>query len=372
MKMLMITNVFPPYVFGGVSYIVYQLAKAFSNMGHDIHVVSAKTPSHKYDSTYPCSFPVHFINCKPYYYHIWYNKLLKQFLKDYRTSDFDVALTNCIVGFDLEMLSIMYVHDCIPVDEEFRVSPSGLVNKVKFALDRAAGRHLKRHVERKSFSAVNGLVYNSWLTKRYTEHHYPSVRCKENNVIYYGVDAEFFQPTTDERDDYFLFVGGLAPRKGIHNIVDLAMNSDYKIKVVGSGGLVSEIRETKSTNIEYLGYVEQKKMPDLYSRAIATIHPTLYEPFGCTIMESLACGTPVIVSNEEFCGASEIMPDACVKKINPLNHAEFLTCVNEMYENRNDIRRENHRNFAVKHSWSSTANEIVSFIKEFKDTNASQ
>lgn len=139
MKILMITNVFPPYVLGGVSYIFYQLAKAFSNMGHEVQVVSARTPLHQHDSTFSDSFPAHFINCRPYYYHIWYNRLLKQFLKDRGTSDFDLAITNCIVGFDLKMLTIVYVHDCIPVDEEFRVFPSGIMDKVKFALDRIVG-----------------------------------------------------------------------------------------------------------------------------------------------------------------------------------------------------------------------------------------
>lgn len=75
---------------------------------------------------------------------------------------------------------------------------------------------------------MDGLIYNSRLTKTYTESYYPSVTCKENQIVYYGVDTDFFQPTTDVRDDYFLLVGGLAPRKGIYNIMSLAEGATTK------------------------------------------------------------------------------------------------------------------------------------------------
>ena len=41
----------------------------------------------------------------------------------------------------------------------------------------------------------------------------------------------------------------------------------------------------------------QSDLAPLYSAAIATIYPSLYEGFGFPVVESMACGTPVITSN---------------------------------------------------------------------------
>ena len=59
----------------------------------------------------------------------------------------------------------------------------------------------------------------------------------------------------------------------------------------------------RHTNYTYLGFVKQPAT--LYTAADLTVHPAVYEPFGQVVSESLACGTPVYVS--EGVGAKEVL-----------------------------------------------------------------
>jgi glycosyltransferase involved in cell wall biosynthesis len=48
--------------------------------------------------------------------------------------------------------------------------------------------------------------------------------------------------------------------------------------------------------VELLGYVPEESLPELYAHALALVYPSLYEGFGLPVVESMACGTPVLTS----------------------------------------------------------------------------
>jgi glycosyltransferase involved in cell wall biosynthesis len=66
----------------------------------------------------------------------------------------------------------------------------------------------------------------------------------------------------------------------------------------------------------FLGYVPLEKMPGLYSLAQVLVYPSWYEGFGLPIVESMACGTPVIASDSsslpEVAGGAAVLfpPDS--------------------------------------------------------------
>jgi glycosyltransferase involved in cell wall biosynthesis len=76
--------------------------------------------------------------------------------------------------------------------------------------------------------------------------------------------------------------------------------ADYELVVAGS-----PIPEVNLPNCKQVGFVE--KMVELYSACDFTVLPSHYEPFGLVIVESLQCGTPVILS--EFVGAKDLVTD---------------------------------------------------------------
>jgi len=101
----------------------------------------------------------------------------------------------------------------------------------------------------------------------------------------------------------FVFVSSGHKRKGLGLLFDIfkeLVDFPYELIIAGTPAV-----KTESANIKYVGFL--KDTDELYIAADYTIHPALYEPFGQIISESLACGTPVIISG--MVGAKEIISD---------------------------------------------------------------
>jgi len=137
-------------------------------------------------------------------------------------------------------------------------------------------------------------------------------------VVPHGTDVNSFKPVAmsqEQRDklwgdaEYkFLFVGRLVYRKGIIQLLESARHLmddglNFRLVIVGDG-LLRESVENTISRLELGGHVclhgraEDNTLRALYSSADFTVVPSLYEPFGMVPLESLACGTPVIVSGQ--------------------------------------------------------------------------
>jgi len=93
-------------------------------------------------------------------------------------------------------------------------------------------------------------------------------------------------------------------RKGLDlllSAMDLLPQHEYELLIAGAP--LKTARE--KSNIKYLGFVEH--MEELYGAVDFTILPSHYEPYGLVAVESVQCGTPVIISNTF--GALEILTD---------------------------------------------------------------
>jgi glycosyltransferase involved in cell wall biosynthesis len=111
-------------------------------------------------------------------------------------------------------------------------------------------------------------------------------------VVHPPVRTEFFTPGGERRDD-FLFVGRLVSYKRADLVVEAFAGLPYRLVVVGSGHLESELRATAAPNVRFLGDVGDDELRDLYRSARAFVFPA-EEDFGIVMAEAQACGTPVI------------------------------------------------------------------------------
>ncbi|MFA5946561.1 MAG: glycosyltransferase [Patescibacteria group bacterium] len=121
-------------------------------------------------------------------------------------------------------------------------------------------------------------------------------------VIQPAVSPALYGRTFDHvREDAVLFVGRLEAYKGVGVYLEAAaLRPDLTFYVVGTGPLASTVQafSQNHTNVSYLGYLEPEEVYKKMASVKAGIFPSVWqEPFGMVALESLAVGTPIIVSD---------------------------------------------------------------------------
>lgn len=139
--------------------------------------------------------------------------------------------------------------------------------------------------------------------------HYVSISNSDRNpdlkydaTVYNGINIDEFI-FNREPEDYLLFFGRIHPEKGTYEAIEIAKKTKRKLII---SGLIQDKKYfnqkvqpyINNDDIVYVGNSGPKARLTLLSRACALLHPIGFpEPFGLSVVEAMACGTPVIAFN---------------------------------------------------------------------------
>lgn len=129
---------------------------------------------------------------------------------------------------------------------------------------------------------------------------------------------------------YQLYAGRLVEVKGIRDFLRaraLLGDAAPPAVVAGEGPLAPEVAEAKG--VLHVGFQQPEELIELFALAEATVVPSLSEPWGVVVNESLACGTPVIAS-EAVGAAEDLIRDGIDGRVYPAGDVRALADTLEM------------------------------------------
>jgi len=199
-------------------------------------------------------------------------------------------------------------------------------------------------------------------------------------VIYPGVDPKFqclaerakIEPVLSRYridEDYILYMGIYKPRKnhaGLLRAFREFLRNGQQAKLVIAGPIgdgEAELRELANQlgiarKLIIPGFVPDSDLPALYCGARLYACPSLYEGFGFTVLEAMACGVPVVCSTAT--SLPEVAGDAAVYA-DPQNPREFAGALSRVFCNaglRGQLIELGHKNCA-RFSWESAARSAL-------------
>lgn len=169
-------------------------------------------------------------------------------------------------------------------------------------------------------------------------------------TIHHGIDLHQFDFQPHPKG-YLLFFGRIHPDKGAREAIEIAKKSQKKLILAGiiqdDAYYQQHVKpHLDNVQISYIGSVGPRQRNQLLGGASALLHPIHFdEPFGLSIVEAMACGTPTIAFNRGS------MPELIHHGVNGFlvnNCSEAIECVTRIQEiDRSRCRKVVEQKFTV-------------------------
>jgi len=402
MKIGILTNEYPPNVYGGAGVSVEYLTDELSKLDGGRHSVKvlcfgeqkAQTANLSVQGVHPS---MDFRTQDPRH-----RKFLETLLNDLvmagEMSDVDIVhchtwyshLAGMLVRQLLQVPMVLTTHSLEP-HRPWKVEQLG------------TAYHASSWVERTAYQNADGVVAVS-QSMMDDVHELYGVHLDRIAIIHNGINLAQYKPTfnpqvlnrhgIDPEIPYVLFVGRVTRQKGIIHLVNAIRSIDPGVQIVLCAGApdtkeigeemkqaVEEARKLTANPVIWIAEMLPKdEIIPLYSHAAVFVCPSVYEPFGIINLEAMACETPVVASRVG--GIPEVViPDLTgllvpieprsqvdVEPANPQRFSENLaSAINQLLRAPEESRAmgKRARSRVEEHfSWTSIAAKTLGFYEQ--------
>ena len=287
----MISSEYPPNVIGGLGVHVNELSNALSLKGMNMKIIlpSSRTTYENINSNIEL-LPLAKIEAS-------YNKPVSWLEFAYHTAD-------KVCNFPA-LPDIIHCHDWVTI-------LAGVIIKWKLKIPLVYHLHLPNKrpfcssIENLGLACADLVTVNSEFIKE--EVLSRQLKINKIKVIKNGVNTDLFKPLETQNDkNYILYVGRLVHQKGVDCLLRAFWYvakkfPDIMLKVVGIGELEDYLKRLCSNlmisdKVSFEGLKRENELARLYQDSTLVVVPSIYEPFGMTAIEAMACQKPVIATN---------------------------------------------------------------------------
>jgi starch synthase len=338
MKALLLTNEYPPHIYGGagvhVQYLSRELAKLMPvevRCFGDQNAVKGNLSAMGFglvQDAYTCPKPLKSV----------FGAL--QRCLDFNTTNIQADVVHChtwyshmggiLAKLNYGLPLVLTVHSLEPLRPWKREQLGG-------------GYDFTCWLEKIAMEMADAVIAVSQETKRDVEKLF-TIAPEKLHVIYNGIDLAEYQPVTSKGalkrlginpvEPYILFVGRITRQKGIIHLVNAIKHMAPGFQVVLCAGApdtpeiaeemkraVAAAQRARPGVIWIEEMVDNKTKIELYSNCAAFVCPSIYEPFGIINLEAMACSVPVVASRV-----------GGIKEVVVHGETGFLVCLDQMTE----------------------------------------
>jgi glycosyltransferase involved in cell wall biosynthesis len=375
MKILIVTHYFLPHV-GGIEIVAYNQAKELVKRGHEVTIISSRIGN---EPEREVMDGIRIIRVKSL------NIFEEKYGIPYPVYSPKILFT---LNKEVKKADIVHLHECFYLPS-FVASIFSVLNKKPYII--------MQHVEpintgRIIVTAIQNLFYYTYgkfildKSKKIlvcNDKAGKSLNRPEKTIFLpNAVDTKIFKPRTERqikvlRKKYdlpinkkiVLFAGRFVPKKGFDKVYK-AKSADYLILFVGGGIIPPEIK--KDRDVEFLPFLDQKELSEVYALSDIFILPSVNEGFPLTILEAMACGLPIITTDHP--GYDLYLNRKFVELIKP--EVEVIrSSIKKVLSNSNKLKEMS--SYSLKEvknrfSWEKNVNNLLNIYEQALKEHASK
>ncbi len=335
-RILTLSWEYPPYKIGGIAEHVYELSKALTRKGWEVHVVTLGTfPYEENEGVHLHRIAID--ASKPDFI-----TRMNEAMKEIGASIIESSNTN---------IDIVHAHDwmvgsaAIALASRYKKPLVATIHSTEFGRSRGINEEYQMRIheaEERLVRSSDHVIVCSESMKREIQGLFGVT--EKISVIPNGIDTSKFDSLVDRdaikekfcsqrSSKLILFLGRLVYQKGVNVLIGalpiiLARYSKKEVKlvIVGEGPMRKQLEMDAaylgvSKHIVFTGFLDDHEVRSLLKSADVVVVPSLYEPFGIVALEAMAAKTPVVVSDID--GLSELISKGEGIKVPP-NSSERL------------------------------------------------